>query len=175
MKLPTLQINRCLAPPLSATNGLHWDVTQPVTSAKFMEDGKILNFEDFCKEPATSPRITQFQMISKEIPWPFMAIRTDKMTGVTVGDVLSNLSLALLVSMSDYIVRGLSEDNRAILLRAHQKRCPDKAERPKPFDLLAGCTTFGGLTYDREREQQCNFSDQKWEIHCFIDYLHGST
>lgn len=172
---PSFQINPRLSATPSCEDGyIHWDVTQPASTAQFFGENETLSFEEFCDEPATAPRLPKVELISRSFHWVFNAHARDV---VTVGEVLRTLYRSLSPSMRYGYLEELSEEHQASAWRGYWKRCPngddEKHQCPRLFDILEGNTMFGGLSYDREHEEERKFDEFRWKIHLLVTYLPG--
>ena len=76
-----IKINPHLSGPSPGKPGhLHWDVTQPPSSAQFIGENETLSFDQFCDESVTAPTL---------IPWEWFICRT---VGVALKALFSNLA-----------------------------------------------------------------------------------
>lgn len=174
MKLGPLRIN----PRICSTGDgplVRWDVTQPPTSAVIVHDGRVIPFDDFRYEPATSPRITHVKTISRLMEWDWRISSKIEEMGVTVGDLLIALSVVLPVRMSQWDMKSLSEEARESAIRTYEARRPGEGKGPQIYDLLSGNTLFGGWVHDQDYERERNFGDKDWEINILVSYLSNVT
>ena len=165
MKLGPLRMN----PLIGCPPQVHRDVTKPPETATMVLDGRVVAYDEFRLQPATSPRITHVMSISRIMPWEWQ-LNSWYAQGVTIGDALGDLSVSLGVHISEKDLNRLDEETRNTAIRTYQKRLPDGGRGPQIFDILAGNTLFGGWLHDQEYERERNGIDKDWEINIVISY-----
>lgn len=136
-----------------------------------VQDGRVVPFSEFRLQPATLPRLTHVMSISRIMPWEWRLNSWYKQ-GVTIGDVLGDLSVFLGVYMSEKDMDRLNEEARNAAIRTFQARCPEGGRGPQTFDSLSDNTLFGGWVHDQEYEGQYKFRD---EVYILISYLPNTS
>lgn len=147
-------------------------MTQPPTSAVIIHpDGHVVPFDEFRHEPATIPRLTDVNTISRVMPYDWSTSSRCTETGVTIGDLFEGLSMTLPFRLSEGALNKLGAERKATAIRNYRARCSDKeGGEPQILDLLGGNTMFGGWIYDPVYERERDFYD-KYALRILVSYL----
>ncbi|KAK0454358.1 hypothetical protein EV421DRAFT_412745 [Armillaria borealis] len=156
-----LQLSPILNPVFSSTSSsndyLVWNMIFDPSTAKRVHDGVEEPFESFRHEPACFPRMTILNVISPSFPWILDLRSSDPNTGVTVGDVLSEIFLYLEVGLSSVELDRVPSQYRTAIAEAYRTRIglvPEESFGFQLLDWLVGNTQFMGLSRDIDYIQE---------------------
>lgn len=150
-------LNPVFSSPSFSNDYLVWNMMFDPSTAKRIHNGVEEPFESFRHEPASFPRMTIFNVISPSFPWILDLRSSDPNTGVTVGDVLSEISLYLEVGLSSVELDRVPSKYRTAIAEAYRTRKGLVSEESPGFQLLdwlVGNTQFMGLSRDIDYIQE---------------------
>ncbi len=110
-------------------------------------------FDLFRYEPASSPRMTTFNVVSPSFPW-MLDLRSGNLdVGVTIGDILMELFTYLHVGLGPMELEGVSEGYEGLMRTANQTRKGLLSSHERfgfqLIDWMLGNTHFSALGYDK--------------------------
>ncbi|KAK0459279.1 uncharacterized protein EV420DRAFT_313166 [Desarmillaria tabescens] len=152
-------LNPVFSGPSSGSDHIIWNMMFHPSTAKRVRDGVEEPFESFRYEPASSPRMSIFNVISPSFPWILDLRSKDPNVGVTVGDVLSELFLYFQVGLNSVELDRVSSQYRALIVEANGARRGSVSEENfglQLLDWLLGSTQFMGLLRDAKYIEERN-------------------
>ncbi len=144
-------LNPVFSAPSPGNDHIIWNMMFHPSTARRVRDGVEEAFASFRYEPASSPRMTIFNVISPSFPWILDLRSKDPNVGVTVGDVLSELFLYFQVGLNSVELDRVSSEYRASIMEANSTRrglVPEESFGLQLLDWLLGSTQFMGLSRD---------------------------
>ncbi|KAK0483061.1 hypothetical protein EDD18DRAFT_1432401 [Armillaria luteobubalina] len=149
--LPVL--NPVLLAPSPDSDHIVWNMICHPSTAKRVRGGVEEPFDSFRYEPASSPRLTTFNVISPSFPWIIDLQPRDSNIGVTVGDVLSELFFYLQVALKPTELDRASPEYRASIVETSVTRkalVPEESFGLQLIDWTLGKTQFLRLERDEK-------------------------
>lgn len=155
-----LGLHPTLHPILRSTSSdddyIVWNMIYPEETAIRARKDVQEPYDAFCSEPATFPRVSLLNIVSRSHPWEFIVRAYDDSVGVTIGDVLRTLFMYLSVSLKEVDLKTISSEHRQAITAAYDARTralpPDKELKRKTtiLDWIGQETHFAGFVHDIE-------------------------
>ena len=101
-------------------------------------------------QPATSPKVPRLFLLSDLFPWFITVSAHQASTGVTIHDVLHQLTTFLHMVLAERDIRETTPEHRTAVMETNQSRLSKLIGPPgiRIFDWLVGKTKFGGLIHN---------------------------
>ncbi|KAF8879011.1 hypothetical protein CPB85DRAFT_1443241 [Mucidula mucida] len=151
MTLGPITVNPMLAFPFTDQRRFRWDVRLSFEDAKYVTPDRQISISlpNARLQPATAPRITRLSIISESFPWSLTVNARTASAGVTVYDVLHNISRFLRLDLAERDLRDTSPTHRAAIIEANRTRTSQSMGPGdiRLLDWLLSATKFGGLAH----------------------------